>query len=525
MELPTLTAPQQLWWLLAVLPLLFWLAQPPRPRRMHLTSHRAQWLLAQASLRRRPPRFRALRWLLLSMAAGAVAFAQAAPRSAGRSGPERLVVLLDGSASMAARRGGESAFARAVELVRRELESVPPHVEVEVVRLGAVCARWRGAAARELAEPGEPAGELPAPLPALAAAAADARTAVFVVTDGQDGTPAGTACATVGAAAANTALAVDNVDDRWPRPELGVAVTLHNFGPARKATVRASGALARATEATVELPANGVARVPLQLVRSAAGGEVLVRATATDDALPLDDQAALAVPPLPAPRIAVLGDDRGALFVQRAAQALADEVGGSVVEAKDGGEASFLLIEGGSAAVQPGSAAMAAFGVRAPDRPIEVWAAPTLVDWDHGDPLLAGLDFSELSVQHALRDALPDGKPLITAVDASGTTRPLAVLVQGPRAASLHFAFRLQDSTLPLLAAFPQLLRRALLRGHGDQRVRVLTPAPSLHEADLERLPPPSALPLPAFAEPGQDLAPWCLLVAALLLAARAGLR
>jgi hypothetical protein len=48
MELPTLTAPQQLWWLLAVLPLLFWLAQPPRPRRLHLTPHRAQWLLAQA---------------------------------------------------------------------------------------------------------------------------------------------------------------------------------------------------------------------------------------------------------------------------------------------------------------------------------------------------------------------------------------------------------------------------------------------------------------------------------------------
>jgi hypothetical protein len=289
--------------------------------------------------------------------------------------------------------------------------------------------------------------------------------------------------------------------------------------------VRASGALARDAETSVELPANGAARVALQLVRSAAGGEVVLRATAADDALPLDDQMTLGVPPLPAPRIAVLGDDRGAVFVQRAAQALADEVGGSVVEAKDGGEASFLLIEGGSAAVQPGSAAMAAFGVRAPDRPIEVWAAPTLVDWDHGDPLLAGLDFSELSVQHALRDALPDGKPLITALDASGTARPLAVLVQGRHAASLHFAFRLQDSSLPLLAAFPQLLRRALLRGHGDQRVRVLSPAPSLHEADLTRLPPPSAVPLPSFAEPGQDLAPWCLLLAALLLAARAGLR
>lgn len=34
MELPTLTSPLQLWWLALLLPLIFWLHLPPRPRQM-----------------------------------------------------------------------------------------------------------------------------------------------------------------------------------------------------------------------------------------------------------------------------------------------------------------------------------------------------------------------------------------------------------------------------------------------------------------------------------------------------------
>ena len=49
MALPSLNAAPQLLWLCLVWPLLWWLAQPPRPRRVLFSAHRTQWLLAQRS--------------------------------------------------------------------------------------------------------------------------------------------------------------------------------------------------------------------------------------------------------------------------------------------------------------------------------------------------------------------------------------------------------------------------------------------------------------------------------------------
>src|SRR5262249_14068778 len=148
MDLPTLSQPQRLWWLLPPLPLLLLLALPPRPRAVHWTAHRAEWLLALAAVRRRPPRFRAWRWLLLPLGGVAVAVAHGSPQGAGSRGPHRLVVLLDGSASMAAQQRGGPPFARAVAELRSVLAAVPPHVQVEVVRFGDGLQRWSGAAAR-----------------------------------------------------------------------------------------------------------------------------------------------------------------------------------------------------------------------------------------------------------------------------------------------------------------------------------------------------------------------------------------
>ena len=123
-------------------------------------------------------------------------------------------------------------------------------------------------------------------------------------------------------------------------------------------------------------------------------------------------------------------------------------------------------------------------------------------------------------------NALPEGQELMWGGEPAGERFPLLVLAQGEEAASLHFAFRLQDSNLGLLPAFPQLLRRAFLRGYGDDaRIQGLTPAVPLHEADLRSCGGLTDRPLPEFGQPGVELAAWCALLALLLLGARGLLR
>lgn len=530
MELPALSRPEQLWWLLPLLPLLWWLALPPRPRRVLVTAHRAQWLRALGALRRRPPRFRPVRLLLLLLGAVAVALAAAAPATRPRPGPERLLVLLDGSASMAAQRGGATAFARALETVRRELAALPAHVEVEVVQVnGGGVQRWSGPAARALASVRAPEGALPAPLPELgAAAAASGRTAVWTVTDGRGAVPDVGALSCTGAPAGNGALLAVAVRDGWPLPELEVQAELCWYGPgAAEGRLAIEGAVMETGERTVALPAGERVAVRLALRRTRAGGPLGLRLSVPGDALALDDGWAAVLPPLPAPRIAVLADgEPGSTFATRAAEALAAEVGGEVVAATAGEEAGLLLVEGGSAALEPGSAPFWTFGTLRPGEKPAVWADPLVVDWDRQDPLMAGLDWSELRIAHALDGALPEGQELLWGSGAGRERRPLAVLVEGARAASLHFAFRLQDSNLGLLPAFPQLLRRGFLRAHREAaRIAVTTPPPAPEESDLRGPPPPADRPLPGFGAPARPLAPWCLLLALVLLAVRAGLR
>ena len=144
----TLASPQFLWALL-VLPLLWWLSQPPKPQRAVLTAHMQQWQLAMRALRRRPPRGSWLRFALLALATVGATIAAAQPFQRAGEGPTRLVVLLDASASMASSRDGErSAFEQAKQTLATELARVPEHVEVTVLRCGGELRRRHGVAAR-----------------------------------------------------------------------------------------------------------------------------------------------------------------------------------------------------------------------------------------------------------------------------------------------------------------------------------------------------------------------------------------
>ena len=110
--------------------------------------------------------------------------------------------------------------------------------------------------------------------------------------------------------------------------------------------------------------------------------------------------------------------------------------------------------------------------------------------------------------------------------EESGRREPLAVLAQGDGVASLHFAFRLRDANLPLLAAFPQLLRRGFVRSY-DQAASLVPDEAEVAdgERDLRYAQPATSRPLAEFGAPPQSLARWCLACGLLALALRSLLR
>jgi hypothetical protein len=528
----TLAAPWALL-LLSALPVLWWLSLPPRPHAARWTPHLAQVERALAALRRRPPRLSRLRFLLLALAVVAATLATARPQWRGAPGAERLVVVLDASASMAAAAAGErSPWSIATERLRRTLASVPQHVDVTLLRAGGELRRRHGASARALHDLGAPAGPLASDLAAVAAAtAAEPGTAVWTLTDGQ-GTPrlpADGALSVVPRPGANAAVVAVRLADAWPLPQLSLAVDVVGFVDApAAAVVHVRGAVVAAVTREVELVAAAEHTLEFAVERAAAGGALEVAIQLPGDVLAADDVYRAWLPPLPAPRIAVLEDagDSGA-FGALAARALAAEVGGEVVAGDAGARVGLLLVDGGRVALPAGSARALTFGCELPNAssaPV-AWDRPAPLDWARTGELGRGLDLSELRIERAFRGLLPPGEPFLWASE-DGRPEPLAVVAGTGDVASVHFAFRLADSNLPLLAAFPQLLRRAFVRCHGRGAAPVVvTTPPEPGELDLRQAAPASERPLPPFAPAPVDLSVACLLVGLLALACRCWVR
>lgn len=527
-----LLAPAHLWLLLA-LPVVWWLSLPSRPRQVTLTPHLAQWRLALAALRRRPPRFSRLRFLLLAAALAAAVLAFAQPVLPAPPGPQRLAVVLDASASMAACDvSGVSAWSRARAVLQRTLAGVPDHVEVTLLGAGGALWRRHGAFARSLHDLGQPGGELAVDLPKLAATIGeDPATAVWTLTDGQGqaALPTSGALSVLPAAGPNAAVLAVRLEDRWPLPTFTLIVDVLAHAAAMvKGELTVQGAIAAPQARAVELSPGTVHRETFELERTTAGGAVRVRLAVPGDVLDTDDGWEAVLPPLPAPRIGYLADDDGdgGTFARVAVQALAEEVGGSVVPVIAGREVGLLLLDGGSSRLAAGQVRALTFGTRLGDAPEPaLWRLPVVADWDRGAVLTAGLDLSELRVERAWRGVLPAGEAFLWA-DEAGERVPLAVVVGTGDVASVHFAFRLQDSTLPLLPAFPQLLRRAFVRAYGPGAApRVRTAPPAAGELDLQRPATGVDRPLPAFGGAPRDLAPWCLVLGLWALALRAFVR
>lgn|GEM_PF-4907396 len=517
-------------WALVLLPLLWWLSRPPAPRRRLLTAHFPQWQSAMRAQRRRAPRGSFLRFVLLAIAMVGAVFAAAGVQTAPTPGPDRLVVLLDASRSMAAQRDGVSAFARARAALLARLAAVPAHVEVVLLRCGGDLRRRYGESARQLTDLGEPGGALAVDLAELAESLRDARTQVWVYTDGQGQVrlPKYGALDVYDARGDNVSIVDVRLEDGWPLPELQIAVDLvvHAAADADVAVVVRGAIEGEQERRVVTWRDSQVITVNLGLRRAAIGGDVELRAVLADDVLCGDDVRVLRLPPLPAPRIAVLADSDAGPFAPVAAEALADEVKGHVVPATAGGEVGLLIVDGGVAELEPGSARAITFGARlAGQLDPEPWLAPAGIDWDREHVLTRGLDLSELQVDRAWRGVLPDGQPILWS-EEGGLRAPLAVLSQGDGVASIHFAFRLQDSNLPLLAAFPQLLRRGFVRSYdAAASLTIEGAAPPAGELDLRYAQLATSRPGSAFGQPTRSLARWFVAAGLLALGFRAFMR
>lgn len=521
-----LLEPAWLWWL-SGWPVLYWLALPPPPRQRGYSPHLRQWQLAQQSLRRRPPRLSFWRWFWLALAWALLALALAGPRLPQQPGHERLVVLLDGSASMAANGARGRRYDAALALLRAELALVPPAVAVTVLRCGGPPWRRHGPAARAVLDAGEPGGAATVDLAALAAELADERTAVLVVTDGQGQPqlPTVGGLRLVGEPADNAAIRSVVVHDAWPLTELRLEVEVVAFGSAVLASeLVVEGAVEATAPQVLALAPAESRRLTLVLRRRPDGGRLLLRLRTEGDALPTDDVWQTQLPPLPAPRLGLLAAADAAPFAAAAATALATELAGEVVPATPGAAVGWLLVEGGEVDLPPGAGRLLSFGARhrgaAAANP---WSQPGALVWDRDDPLLAGLDLAGLRIDRADPATVPPGQELLWAQPPGSPAVPLLSLVTGEQGSSLHFGFRLADSNLALLPAFPQLLRRALLRSYGAAAALSATSAaPAPGEQDLRQGHPAPPDQVPVYARPPVDLAPWAFLLAVLALALRA---
>lgn len=521
-----LSAPERLWWL-AGLALLLLFAVPPRPQREELTAHLPQWTKALQRCHRTPLRFPWLRTLLGLLAFAAAVLAWTGPRVPAVPGPTRLRVVVDASASLLADGAEGVAFARLRTALERGLGGLPPHVRAATLIVR--CDRDLHLV-EDVADLGEPQRTgLGVDLDRVAATAAGPDTAVWTLTDGMDGVPTTGALTRVGVASQNLAITDLRVDDRWPLPDVEVEVEVANFsGSERTVLVELAGAdgvLAEIPAAQpLTLPAGARERVLLALRRERGGRLAVALTQAGDvptDALPADDRVACVLPGPPAPRIAVLSDSE-APVLRKAAQALAAEAGGDVVDVGAAGSlADYVLVEGGTQRASDwGSARGVLFGTRleggsggggSADEPALAGAA---VEWDRRHPLTAGLDLSELRVVRT--SAAVAGHPLVT---IGG--RPVVALRGDGRL--VHCAFRLTDANLWLLAAFPQFLRRAYATAHAEAAAVRLLPdnLVDARESDLRSPAVGEDRPLPAFGAPPRDLTAWFALVALACLLAR----
>lgn len=409
--------------------------------------------------------------LLECLAAALLALALAGPRGCEEAG-RHLVIVLDGSASMAAKGDdGVRAAQRAREAVEDRLDGLSGRDRVTLIQSGPHPAVLAGPAAprdeaRAALSRWSPTGPDadPSPALALARALADGGAALWVTDALPERSPDGVETLAVGAPADNVGIIDASRDDQ------GLLLTLASF-----AATPTEGTLALepgGDPTPWSLPPGGRARLRVSL--SEGTGPVTARLQAVQgpwsDGLDLDDSVTLVSPvhrvvrlgsELPAAMGRALGLSAGPLDatgVGRWVAAVPDSLGVGAAEAD--------LVMTRADRVAPGAWGVRISGPASADAPSEAraLAGPFLPT---GHPLMAGWSGQGLIWTPGTRVAVGDEDlPLLIAGDR-------ALILAHPEGAPIHLTLDLDPwrSTLARTADWPILLaalaeeRRASLPG------------------------------------------------------------
>lgn len=447
----TFERPLFLWALAALAPVVAAFLVKRRRARVVVPDLEA-WLAATAG-KRVPAGWRQLREagsLALNLAAcAALALAAAGPRPSAPQGTDWALVF-DVSASMSA---SDGRWEKAVRGAQEFTRSLPATDRFRVYLAGAApraLGGWRGGGEElpALPRPEERSGDVAGAL-ALAKEDPAARAGALKTVAWTDGAAEADFAPRVGQARENVAIEGLEARRRWNSAMVDVVVRVTNHGRERAAPVAVAG-FGSNLEPDYRL-LEGLdpgETVVLDVERNSRDGGVL-QVSVGEDSLALDDDAFAVVPPLRRALVFVVAPESKSPFLSSALAALghALDADSGLVEPGKEKPADLLVFD----RCAPSGGPCVAI---APPSPAAAVENPAVTAWAADHPLLHGLDLSRLRVARARPLAREPGATVL--VDSAAG--PLAVA--SPDRVTLGFA--LEDSNLPLLAAFPLFVRNCV---------------------------------------------------------------
>ncbi len=454
-----------------------------RPRRM-LVSTIDPWSLPRGPARRSRLGWRIQRWLTFLLHAAIallLVLALADPRpGGGQAGGRAIALLLDRSASMAARAGAGTRIDEAREQARAIAARLEPGDRVLVAgfaRQLEVETTWTAdAAAIEAAiariEVGTQADDLPAAVTAVTALVTG-RDRPRIVAIGDRRAPAAPVeYVAVGEPVDNVGivgLTLQRTDEE-PRAEafLTVQASARTGGKARIDLVSLPGGR-RVQSAVVDLPARGTRTVRLSFAAAGATrlAAVLVEpAPGPGNALLADDRAVALLPPVARRRVLLVSD--GNLYLEGALRSfgpglLLDQrpASGPPVGKQEASSYDAVVFDGVAPLPPPAAGRYLYLDPSGPGSPFPVRGLlrdPIPTELARNHPLLRHVTLADLNIREARRLSASPGDVVVAA--ALGV--PLILARERPGLRIVALGFDLRRSDLPMRPTLPLLLANAL---------------------------------------------------------------
>ncbi|MDH3295359.1 MAG: VWA domain-containing protein, partial [Acidimicrobiia bacterium] len=497
-----LNNPAGLWWALLVIPIIALHILKPRRVRETVAAVFLWREVAKPVTAARPWQRLTPSWLLAAqvLAALLLALLLAGPvRLTPLALAEHTIFVIDSSASMQASDGSPNRLADALDRASELRGQVPAGGQASLVVAGANARALLTSStdadafddALTAIEPYDGAADFDSAF-ALAAGlnTGDRPTRVVFISDGGISTddlvlaPVGTRYERIGQSATNRGISRLSVEPSANGLVARIAVR-HYGGPGATETVRVDVDGVTIERVEVELDSDGSGNNTVNLSVRLPPGEMIEAFLESQDSYLLDNRAVGTVARRPEISVLVVGGDN--IFLDTALAV----VPGLTVERLDAvpttAEGDIDTQALADVDVMIADRVALGRGFDAADLPLPVWAIappvdglggirvtgdverPVLVSINPDSPLVAGLDLSELLLARAQDVEVGPGAEVVL----GGDQGPLLVMVRRPGADLVYQTFALDESTLPLQAAFPVMVERLLT----DLAQAVLPPA------------------------------------------------